>query len=47
LAAGPDSGDGTDGGRPRFGGRGNFGGAGGTAFEVTIPAHSFRVFRAE
>jgi hypothetical protein len=27
--------------------RGNFGGNNGTIFELTVPAHSFRVFRAE
>jgi hypothetical protein len=49
ITAAPDSGDGFNGGRPRFGGgaRGNFGGVGGTAFDVTVPAHSFRVFQAE
>ncbi len=49
LAADPDSGDNTGSGRPRIGGggRGNFGGAGGTAFEITVPAHSFRVFQAQ
>jgi hypothetical protein len=34
-------------GRGGGGGRGNFGGNSGTAFELTIPAHSFRVFKAE
>jgi hypothetical protein len=29
-----------------FGGRGGFGGNSGTAFEVAVPAHSFRVFQA-
>jgi hypothetical protein len=31
----------------RWPGRGNFGGPGGTAFDVTVPGHSFRVFAAE
>jgi hypothetical protein len=36
------------GGRGGFGGgRGNFGGNGGATFEFAIPAHSFRVFKAE
>jgi len=29
------------------GGRGGFGGGGGSSFEVSVPAHSFRVFAAE
>lgn len=49
IGATPESGDGFNGGRPRFGGGagGNFGGVGGTAFDVTVAAHSFRVFQAE
>jgi hypothetical protein len=35
------------GGGGRGGGRGNLGGNGGTPLELSIPAHSFRVFKAE
>jgi hypothetical protein len=34
-------------GARRFGGRGNFSGNGGTPFEISVPAHSFRVFQAD
>jgi len=41
----------SNGSRGGFGGgrsgRGNFGGNGGTLFEMIVPAHSFRVFKAE
>ena len=42
LAAAPAAGAGQ-----RGGGRGNFGSASGPAFDLTIPAHSFRVFQSE
>jgi hypothetical protein len=44
TVTGQGGGGGGGGGR---GGRGNFGGNSGTAFEVAVPAHSFRVFQAE
>jgi hypothetical protein len=40
-------GGGGGGGRFGGGGRGNLGGNGGTAFPITVPGHSFRVFQAE
>jgi hypothetical protein len=45
--AGSGGGGGGFGGGRGGGGRVNFGGNGGTTFEMTVPAHSFRVFKAE